>query len=196
MAACPVRIPIPVRRLPIHRVEESSSSALRGLCLSRSLPGCEYCHGLGWFSGEPCGCVYRAVFRSVMSMYFLIGDYPALSKGHRIPSLHPHYATADGPRRESSRRAFHAVFATGRKGEEFRVDVEIVARRVLDEREYSVFQQHVLRGLQWMECVRRIPGLIRGTFFHAVYRVQEKLGREFMSMKPYHLYPISDYFAS
>jgi hypothetical protein len=34
----------------------------------------------------------------------------------------------------------------------------------------------------------------RGTFFHTVYRVEEKLGRAFAETEPYALYPLDDYF--
>ncbi len=35
----------------------------------------------------------------------------------------------------------------------------------------------------------------RGTYFHSVYRIQQRLGRVFGELKPYSLYPISEYFA-
>jgi hypothetical protein len=34
----------------------------------------------------------------------------------------------------------------------------------------------------------------RGTFFHAVYRIQQKLGRVFRDLEPYSLYPLDEYF--
>ena len=34
----------------------------------------------------------------------------------------------------------------------------------------------------------------RGTFFHTIYRIQQKLGREFADLQPYALYPPSEYF--
>jgi hypothetical protein len=37
--------------------------------------------------------------------------------------------------------------------------------------------------------------LDRGTLFHMVYRVEEKLGRAFAELKPYPLFPVADYFA-
>ena len=36
--------------------------------------------------------------------------------------------------------------------------------------------------------------LERGEFFHAVYRVQEKLGRVYRELKPYSLFPLDEYF--
>ena len=35
----------------------------------------------------------------------------------------------------------------------------------------------------------------RGTFFHTVYRIQQKLGRVFRELKPYCLFPLDEYFA-
>ena len=34
----------------------------------------------------------------------------------------------------------------------------------------------------------------RGNFFHAVYRIEQKLGRMFRELQPYPLFPLDDYF--
>ncbi len=34
----------------------------------------------------------------------------------------------------------------------------------------------------------------RGSFFHAVYRVEQKLGKVFRELQPYGLYPLTEYF--
>ena len=34
----------------------------------------------------------------------------------------------------------------------------------------------------------------RGTFFHSVYRIQEKLGHAFSELEPYALFPLDEYF--
>ena len=34
----------------------------------------------------------------------------------------------------------------------------------------------------------------RGNFFHAVYRVKQKLGKVFRELQPYGLYPLNEYF--
>jgi hypothetical protein len=34
----------------------------------------------------------------------------------------------------------------------------------------------------------------RGIFFHAVYRIEQKLGRAFREVTPYPLFPLDDYF--
>jgi hypothetical protein len=37
-------------------------------------------------------------------------------------------------------------------------------------------------------------GIDRGNFFHAVYRIEQKLGRIFRELTPYPLFPVDDYF--
>ena len=34
----------------------------------------------------------------------------------------------------------------------------------------------------------------RGDFFHAVDRIEQKLGRVFRQLEPYALFPVDDYF--
>ncbi len=34
----------------------------------------------------------------------------------------------------------------------------------------------------------------RGNFFHAVYRIEQKLGRVFRELEPYSLFPVNEYF--
>jgi hypothetical protein len=34
----------------------------------------------------------------------------------------------------------------------------------------------------------------RGNFFHAVYRIEQKLGRVFRELEPYALFPVNEYF--
>ena len=34
----------------------------------------------------------------------------------------------------------------------------------------------------------------RGTFYHEVYRIQERLGRVFRELEPYALFPVDEYF--
>lgn len=44
-------------------------------------------------------------------------------------------------------------------------------------------------------CCRKL-NLDRGTFFHDVYRIQQKLGRTFRELEPYALFPVDEYFSS
>jgi hypothetical protein len=34
----------------------------------------------------------------------------------------------------------------------------------------------------------------KGIFFHALYRLQQKLGRLYAELEPYSLYPVDEYF--
>jgi hypothetical protein len=81
----------------------------------------------------------------------------------------------------------------GRPGEEYAADVVLAARRNLDEWEWKLFQLHMMEGREWSECCPKL-GVDRGNFFHAVYRIEQRLGRVFRETKPYSLIP-SEYFA-
>jgi hypothetical protein len=73
------------------------------------------------------------------------------------------------------------------------VDFELVARRTLDEQEHKLFRFHFLLGADWRLCCARLK-MTRGSFYHAVYRIQQKLGRAFRETQPYSLFPVDEYF--
>jgi hypothetical protein len=50
-----------------------------------------------------------------------------------------------------------------------------------------------LLGADWKLCSRKL-GIDRGNFFHAVYRIEQKLGRVFRELEPYPLFPVDEYF--
>jgi hypothetical protein len=81
----------------------------------------------------------------------------------------------------------------GRKDEEYIADFTLVARRTLDESEYRLFRFHFLLGADWRLCARRLA-MDRGNFYHAVYRIEQKLGRVFREIEPYPLFPLDEYF--
>jgi hypothetical protein len=81
----------------------------------------------------------------------------------------------------------------GRKDEEYIADFCLVSRKALDDFEYSVFKFHFLLGADWRLCTRRL-NIDRGNFFHAVYRIEQKLGRMYRELQPYGLYPLDEYF--
>jgi hypothetical protein len=81
----------------------------------------------------------------------------------------------------------------GLKDEEFIADFTLVARRHLTEEEHRLFRYHFLLGADWKLCSRKL-GMDRGNFFHAVYRIEQKLGRVFRELEPYPLFPLDDYF--
>jgi len=81
----------------------------------------------------------------------------------------------------------------GRKDEEFIADFCLISRRVLDDFEHRLFRYHFLLGADWRLCSRQL-GIDRGNFFHAVYRIEQKLGRVFRELEPYPLFPLDEYF--
>jgi hypothetical protein len=83
--------------------------------------------------------------------------------------------------------------AWSRKDEEFMADFCLVSRRYLTETEYALFRYHFLLGAEWKLCCRKL-NMDRGTFFHNLYRLQQRLGRVFRELQPYALYPLSEYF--
>ncbi|HTS64305.1 MAG TPA: hypothetical protein VMH28_19920 [Candidatus Acidoferrales bacterium] len=80
-----------------------------------------------------------------------------------------------------------------RKKEEFMADFCLIAKRTLSEFDGKVFRYYFLLGADWRLCARQLK-TDRGTLFHAVYRIEEKLGRTFAEMEPYALFPLEDYF--
>jgi hypothetical protein len=81
----------------------------------------------------------------------------------------------------------------GRKDEEYIADFELIARRSLDDYENRLFRYHFLLGAGWRLCTRKLE-LDRGNFYHAVYRIEQKLGRAFRETLPYPLFPLDEYF--
>ena len=143
---------------------------------------CTQCHGAGLRLGRggvlsPCNCVLRSVFRICYQRFIRC----ATQERHlsRV-SLEPHV----GRTRPST---------WGRKDEEYIADFTLVTRRTLTELEHQLFRFHFLLGADWKLCSRKL-GLDRGNFFHAVYRIEQKLGRVFRELEPYALYPLEDYF--
>lgn len=87
----------------------------------------------------------------------------------------------------------HSPMSWGRKDEEYIADFCLVARRTLDDFEYKLFRYHFLLGADWRLCRRKL-GIERGNFFHAIYRIEQKLGRVFRELEPYSLYPLDEYY--
>jgi hypothetical protein len=83
--------------------------------------------------------------------------------------------------------------AWGRKDEEFTADFCLVSKRNLTGLEHRIFRYHFLLGADWKLCCRKLS-LDRGNFFHAVYRIEQRLGRVFRELEPYGLFPVNDYF--
>lgn len=141
-----------------------------------SLISCTKCHGVGSHLSRGsrivgCACVARSVFEIVMDRYRRAGDPFALRCELRRSGV-----------------------AFSRPSEEFRADVELLARRLLSEKDLGVFRLFEIEDRDWRFCCR-VLRIDRGTFFHAVYRVREILGRAFVETEPFPLFPLDQYFS-
>ena len=154
----------------------------RSETLALAAPKCNTCVGLGLRIGRnktthPCNCVLRAIFRACWERF---RDCMAREK-------HMSKVTLD-PMPGKDRRG-----AWGRKDEEYSADFCLVSKRTLTEFEHRIFRYHFLMGADWKLCCRQLK-IDRGSFFHMVYRIEQKLGRIFCELKPYALYPLNEYF--
>ncbi len=144
---------------------------------------CMACEGLGLrplLRGKeaPCNCVFRAVFRACYSRF-----RECVAHGGHTGTVSLEFC-----RGKDGRRAY------ARKREEYIADFCLVSRRVLSEADHRVFRFHFLLRADWRLCCRQL-NMDRGLFFHAVYRIEQKLGRAFAELEPYALYPVDEYFA-
>ncbi len=145
---------------------------------------CTLCHGLGLHLDrrgqvDPCNCVLRTIFRACYARF-----RHCVEKEKYMSKISLEFV----PGREHS-------FNWGRKDEEYVADFVLVSRRTLSEEEYKIFNYHFLLGADWRLCFRRL-NIDRGNFFHAIYRIEQKLGRTFRELEPYGLFPLDEYFHS
>lgn len=135
--------------------------------LALAINSCTQCHGLGLLTGPlRRGTPCNCVLRAIFRLCFEKFRELALTP----PRLH-----------------------AGRKNEEYMADFCLVTQRTLTEEEYRIFRYHFLLGAQWSLCCRKLS-IDKGSFFHAVYRIEQKLGRTFRELQPYPLFPLGDYF--
>lgn len=125
---------------------------------------------------SPCNCVFRGIFRAC---YARFREYDI--EGAQCGSVS--LEQAHGP-------TGYRVYS--RKREEFMADFCLVAQRELTEEEYRVFCYVFLLRADSRLCSRYL-GVDRGAWYHAVYRIEVKLGRRFAEMRPYPLYPVDEY---
>ncbi len=169
-------------------------------------PQCTQCGGLGervrtrtrWLRIAPgnfdkviterrniCGCVYRRVFRVCMQRYLEARLFGPLMIGASAG-----YRMGVNPTSRSLRCA------------EYVADIEMTARATLlpHPLECAIFRYHTIDGLPWRDSlpvVSRAVGsaIDKGTFYHGLYRMEARLGRVFLELEPYSLYP-REYFVS
>lgn len=154
----------------------------RSETLALAQQSCTFCYGLGLRPGRsgastPCNCVFRAIFRACYARF-----RQCTSKEKYVSRVS--LEANPGRQRKS---------VWGLKNEEFIADFCLVSRRTLDEQEYQIFRYHFLLGADWKLCCRKLK-MDRGTFFHEVYRIQQKLGRTFRELEPHALFPVDQYF--
>src|SRR5579883_455597 len=126
----------------------------------------------------PCPCVFRAIFRACYNRF-----RECVEKGPHTSAVTMEFCRgAEGHRTYS------------RKREEYMADFCLVSQRLLDPADYRLFRIHFLLGADWKLCCRHFH-VDRGTFFHAVYRIQQRLGRAFAELEPYALFPLDEYFS-
>ena len=144
---------------------------------------CVLCQGEGLrttpLKGQqsPCNCVLRNIFRACFSRF-----KTCMTQERYMSKVTLENCTGKGGRRVWSR-----------KHEDYIADFCLVSRRALDENEYRIFRFHFLLGADWRLCCRRLD-MDRGSFFHAVYRIQQKLGRVYRELEPFALFPLDEYF--
>ena len=87
----------------------------------------------------------------------------------------------------------HNVRMSSRKNEEYVADVYLLAKRVLTVWEFKLWLLHYHYEQDWTMCTRTLR-CNRGNFFHAAYRVEDKMGQALQQLKPYALFPVEEYF--
>jgi len=145
---------------------------------------CSLCHGDGIRTVHNnrevvCNCVYRAAFRACLNRFRECVLSSTVSSPVEIEACNG---------RDTHRRYC-------RKREEYMADFTLLARRVLTPLEHRVFRIHFLLGADWKLCTRQM-NVDRGTFFHFVYLVEQKMGRAVREVEPYALYPLDEYFSN
>lgn len=150
--------------------------------IALSSSSCASCHGTGTtlygrdHTEVTCACVDRAVFRAVLGAYNFYGS----DIGQSVKSVMTRF-DGQGPRNRQVR---------GPEKTEYVASVHLVARRNLSPNEWLIWTRHYINGENWARFK-----MDRGNFFHACYRIEQKLGKLFRELTPYALYPIADYFA-
>ena len=154
----------------------------RSEVLGLAKESCTHCRGFGLRRSKggpavPCPCVLRAVFRACFNKFRECASQEKYISRVRLEQVH-------GTDRRQT---------WGMKDEEYMVDFCNIATRTLDENQHRIFRFHFLLGADWKLCCRRL-NMDRGTFFHEVYRIQQRLGRVFRELQPYALFPLDEYF--
>lgn len=148
--------------------------------------GCVHCNGLGLrdvsraSAEHVCKCVLREVFRVCYN---------------RFKSCVASQGRTGTVSWDASRKGADSRKSYGRKSEEYAADFCLVSARALTPEDHKIFRYHYLLGGDWKLCCRQLK-MERGNFFHAIYRIEAKLGKLFSSLEPFAMYPLDDYFGN
>jgi hypothetical protein len=156
----------------------------RSTALPLATVACAFCSGDGLQkfkrsnrAAKPCGCVLRNVFRICYNKFRECVEMPASMSKAKLEAT----------------TQIKGYRIWGRKNEEYTADFYLIAKRTLDENDFRIFKFHFLLGADWKLCCRRL-NMERGNFFHAVYRIQQLLGRAYRETEPFALFPLDEYF--
>lgn len=145
--------------------------------LALAVPGCATCGGRGLDGEDHCACILRKMCRAVVRC---VRDLEA-RKGAIRPIPLDLTSVPQGRR------------ITGIRAVEYIADVHNAARAVLNATDFFLFRHHMLAGHEWRWCCARL-GLTRGNCFHRLYVIEARLGRCFLELVPYPLFPVSTYW--
>lgn len=172
------------RRAPEADTEpEPSPDPLRISALAIASQDCTRCHGSGFvfgrkFSLRPCECVLRAVYHAVLKRRYRPLKTTRSTVECRLGTPPP-----ASQRRSSS---------WGFKHQEFCADVDLVTRRTLNKLDREIHRLR-LRGFEATAIAAKV-GISAGNVRHRIYLIQERLGAQFLALRPYPLYPVDEYF--
>ena len=169
----------------------------RSETLALASHSCAICHGMGLRMNEPvpgtltapedsrprpaqpCNCVLRHIFRACYARFRECAMKERFISQVSLETVQ----TSDYKRASWSR-----------KDEEYIADFCLVSRRSLSGSEYRIFKYHYLLAADWRLCCKKL-NTDRGNFYHAVYKIEQRLGRVFRELQPYPLYPVKEYFS-
>jgi len=140
--------------------------------------GCSHCGGCGLDDGEMCQCVLRRICRCVVAK---VHELEAV-----IGNIHGIPLDVTSVPQGYRQRGLRAV--------EYIADVYNVARRALpDPAAFFTFKHHIIGKREASWCWARL-GIAKHTFWYRTYAIEAKLGRVFLELKPYPLFPTNRYF--
>jgi hypothetical protein len=138
---------------------------------------CAVCAGRGLRGDDNCNCVLRKIARCVL---------------YRVDELEAGIGSLQAPTLDGS-SVQEGYRVPGHRAVEYIADVDLTARRVLAPKDLAIFNYHLRAGHDWRWCCARV-GLDRGNFYHRVYAILAVLGRTWLTLTPYPLFPVKAYW--